>query len=121
MIRFLADENLPLASVRRLRDEGFDVASIAEDSPGIADAAVLARADRESRVVITFDRDFGELLYRYQAQYKQLAGVMYLRFRPRSPVEAAEQILAVLRNPQITLQGMYLTVERNQVRQRPLP
>lgn len=96
--------------MRRLRDEGYGVASIAEDSPGITDAEVLVPADRERRVVITFDRDFGELLYRYQAQYKQFAGVMYLRFRPRSPVEAAEQILAVLRHPQITLQGMYLSV-----------
>jgi predicted nuclease of predicted toxin-antitoxin system len=121
VIRFLADENFPLPSVRRLRNEGYDVASIAEDSPGITDREVLARADREQRVVLTFDRDFGELLYLHNLQYKQLVGIIYLRFQPITPLEAAERVLAELNKPGFTIQHLYLVVERQQVRYRPLP
>jgi predicted nuclease of predicted toxin-antitoxin system len=58
---FLANENFPLPSVRLLRQAGYDVASITEDSPGIEDSEVLTRAANEQQVVITFDRDYGEL------------------------------------------------------------
>jgi predicted nuclease of predicted toxin-antitoxin system len=61
---FLANENFPLPSVRLLRQAGYDVASVTEDSPGIEDSEVLTRAANEQRVVITFDRDYGELIYR---------------------------------------------------------
>jgi predicted nuclease of predicted toxin-antitoxin system len=121
VIRFLADENFPLPSVHRLRSKGYAVASIAEDSPGITDLEVLARADRERRVVLTFDRDFGELLYRHNLQYKQLVGVIYLRFHPTTPTEAAEIVLAELHKPGFTIRRSYLIVERHQVRHRPLP
>jgi Domain of unknown function (DUF5615) len=43
-MRFLANENFPLQSVRLLRQADLEVASITEDSPGIEDAEVLARA-----------------------------------------------------------------------------
>ena len=52
-MRFLANENMPLASVRVLRDAGFDVASITEDSLGISDEGVLRRAHAENRIILT--------------------------------------------------------------------
>jgi predicted nuclease of predicted toxin-antitoxin system len=63
-MRFLANENFPLPSVRLLRQAGYDLASVIEDSPGIEDAQVLSRAADEQRVILTFDRDYGELIYR---------------------------------------------------------
>ena len=51
MIRFLANENVPLPSVRLLRQAGYDVASMSEDSPGMEDAEVLSRATNEQRVI----------------------------------------------------------------------
>ena len=63
-MRFLANENFPLRSVNRLREAGYDIASITEDSPGVTDSEVLARAADEERIILTFDRDYGELIYR---------------------------------------------------------
>jgi predicted nuclease of predicted toxin-antitoxin system len=54
-MRFLANENFPLLSVRLLRQAELEVASITEDSPGIEDSEVLGAADEE-RVILTFDR-----------------------------------------------------------------
>ena len=61
-MQFLANEDVPMASIRRLRAAGYDVASIIEDSPGVKDESVLSRAHAEQRIILTFDRDYGELI-----------------------------------------------------------
>ncbi|MBP0003747.1 MAG: DUF5615 family PIN-like protein [Cyanobacteria bacterium SBC] len=63
-MQFLANENCPLPSVRTIRRAGYNIASVTEDSPGIDDRAVLTRAANEKRIILTFDRDYGELIYR---------------------------------------------------------
>ena len=60
----LLDENVPIATVRALRAAGHDVYSATESSAGAPDELLLARADAERRLLITFDRDFGELAVR---------------------------------------------------------
>ena len=59
----LANENFPLPALRRLRDAGVDVAAIAEQAPGMRDTEVLALARREERWLVTYDRDYGELVF----------------------------------------------------------
>lgn len=56
-MKLLANENIPLGMVRRLREMGHDVLAISEASPGVTDAVVLERARRELRTLLTFDRD----------------------------------------------------------------
>jgi predicted nuclease of predicted toxin-antitoxin system len=63
-MNFLADENFPVPSVTLLRSNGHDVASIREDSRGASDEAVLRRAVIERRILLTLDRDYGELIFR---------------------------------------------------------
>jgi predicted nuclease of predicted toxin-antitoxin system len=53
-MQLLANENFPLVSVQLLRQAGYDIASITEDSPGIEDPEVLARAVDEQRIILTF-------------------------------------------------------------------
>jgi predicted nuclease of predicted toxin-antitoxin system len=118
-MRFLADENIPLASVRRLRDAGHDVAAVSEGSPGASDSEVLTQATRQSRVILTFDRDYGTLVYREVAPAP--TGVVYYRFAPRSPEEPAERLLGLLMVPSLVIEGRFTVVERTQTRQRSLP
>ena len=63
-MRFLANENFPGDAVRALRARAHDVAWIRTDNPGSSDQEVLARAMREHRVLVTFDKDFGELAWK---------------------------------------------------------
>jgi hypothetical protein len=56
---FLANENFPQAAVKALVEGGSDVVWLA--CPGSSDQDVLARAASEKRVLLTFDKDFGEL------------------------------------------------------------
>jgi predicted nuclease of predicted toxin-antitoxin system len=116
VIRLLADENVPMASVHRLRNAGFDVAVV---EAGGGDAAVLARAARESRVLLTFDRDFGKLAL--QPGAPNSAGLVYFRMLPAHPEEPAEMLLQLTRNSRMPLEGFLTVIQRARVRQRVLP
>ena len=56
-VGLLANENLPDPAIRKLRAAGVDVVAVAEEMVGATDAEVLARARREERWIVTFDRD----------------------------------------------------------------
>lgn len=116
-MRLLINENIPLASVAALREAGHDVISITERSPGISDEAVMALAHHEQRIVLTFDRDYGELVFRRQLPLP--GGVLYLRFLPVSPLEPADYLARLIESG-IELEGRFTTGDREQARQRPL-
>ena len=60
-MRLLANENVPKSAVDALRSHGHDVAWVRTDRPGATDVDVLSKAVLETRVLLTFDKDFGEL------------------------------------------------------------
>jgi len=118
-VRFLADENVPLPSADALRAAGHDAASISRESPGVPDPRIPERAHREDRLVITFDRDFGELVFARGSS--GFPGVIFLRFVPQSPTEPAELLADLAARPGLTFVGRFTVVDREHVRQRPLP
>ena len=93
-MRFLANENFPTyPSIRILRESGYDVSSVSEEIRGAKDFEVLLHAQKNDRIVLTFDRDYGELIYHYGFF---AYGVVYFRFDPEYPEEPAEQLLKIL-------------------------
>ena len=60
--RLLANENFPAPSVQVLRSRGYDVVAVAERGAALGDTGVLALAEAEQRWIVTFDRDYGELI-----------------------------------------------------------
>lgn len=116
---FLANENFPLASIKRLRDANHDVASVVEGSAGAKDQEVFAHAQREKRIVLTFDRDYGELLFRQNLTAPP--GIIYFRFQPATPLEPADILLELLRMESVSLIGKFTVVGRRRIRQRSLP
>ena len=63
-MRFLANENYPSPSVKILREEGFEVRAISESDYGISDPEVIKIAVEQELVILTFDRDYGEIIFR---------------------------------------------------------
>jgi predicted nuclease of predicted toxin-antitoxin system len=88
-MRFLADESCDFAVVRSLRAAGHDVIAVASAQPGAADAVVIDLAVRERRVLLTEDRDFGQLVY---STGLPSAGVIYMRF----PAQARESLASAV-------------------------
>ncbi len=117
-MQFLANANIPMASVNVLRRAGFSVSAIVEEAPGINDRVILAKAAAENLVILTFDRDYGELIFRKKLPLP--AGLVYFRFAPATPEAAAQKLLSVMNNDRIDLMGKFTIIEKDRVRQRPL-
>ncbi len=116
MRKFLANENIPLATIFRLRKEGFDISSISLDAPSITDSEVMQIAADENRTIITFDRDYGELIYKHG--FRPPAGVIYLRMQNYQPEEPAELLLKLLNDQNLEFAGLFTVADEKSVRQR---
>lgn len=88
-MRLLADEGVDLPVVERLRRNGHEVSYVAEMAPGLSDDAVLELARRDGRVLLTADRDFGDLVFR---QRKLAGGVVLIRLAGLSAEKKADTV-----------------------------
>jgi predicted nuclease of predicted toxin-antitoxin system len=117
-MRILADENFPGIVVTQLRARGHDVLWARTDMPAAKDQDILDRARLEARIVVTFDKDFGELAVRRGLPASD--GVVLFRLSAPSPESVAARILAFLDTPR-EWTGCFIVVEDERVRIRPLP
>jgi predicted nuclease of predicted toxin-antitoxin system len=117
-MRVLANENFPGAAVDALRARGHDVVWIRSEAPGMADERVLARAVAEERVLITFDKDFGELAFR--AGLPAACGVILFRIPMASPAEVARRAVMVL-DSRTDWAGHFTVVLEDRLRMTLLP
>ena len=113
--KLLLDENIGSVVAARLRQEGYDFVSVFEEMRGAEDAAVLAQAIKEQRVVVTLDRDFGALIFR---DSKHHVGVLYLRLRKESAEHITKVLLNVLFEHGEELQGKFVVVSDYRIRIR---
>lgn len=93
-LRLLLDENIGARTAQELRLCGFDVASILEDASGATDNTVLKRAQKEKRIIVTLDRDFGTLVFR---DSKPHVGVLFLRLQKESHENITSVMMDVLK------------------------
>ncbi len=114
-MNLLADECVPAEVVARLRADGHAVEDAGDDAPGAPDDDVLARAAGSGRVLVTADKDFGELVYRLGRAH---AGVVLLRLAGLSPQDRAETVSLVFRERGSELPGNFTVVELDTVRVR---
>lgn len=106
----LADENIIRAIVDRLRADGMDVVWIAEVDPSVDDPGVLARAVAEHRVLLTDDKDFGELVVR---EGRPHCGVVLLRLAGMTPAERAELVSRLFTSAGSDLSDAFTVLERD--------
>ncbi len=116
-MNFLADENVEQPIIDALRSAGHDVVSVSEIAPGAHDDEVLRRANAESRILITNDRDFGELVYRESRASK---GILLLRFLTEDGRKKAAGLADLLPRIEPRLPGHFTVVTEDSVRLRPL-
>src|SRR3990172_7966027 len=112
-MRILANENFPGDAVNALRNQGHDVAWVRTDAPGTSDAEVLAHAQRENRIVVTFDKDFGELAFR--ARLPASSGIILFRISAPSPAHVARVAVAALES-RTDWAGHFTVVEDSRIR-----
>jgi predicted nuclease of predicted toxin-antitoxin system len=116
-MRLLANENFPRVAVEVLRSLGHDVLWVAESCPSVRDESVLALAVRDSCVLLTQDKDFGELAFRSGLPAK--CGIVLFRLVPL-PTLVAELARKVF-SENADFSGEFVVVEKGRIRERPLP
>lgn len=115
-MRFLADENVSRL-VERLRAAGFDVTVVGATQSGDSDNDVLQTAESEGRILITEDRDFGELVVR---QRLGVQGVILLELDRLSNAAEAALVVEIVSAQADKLTGNLFVIEPARVRVRPL-
>jgi len=114
---FIANENFPFPSILFLRQQGFDIESIQELLPGISDEEVIKRAQASKRIILTFDRDYGEMIFRY-APFNPPA-VVYFKEKGSDPVAAGKTLAKLYEDVSLNLANGFTVVESTSVRHRP--
>ena len=117
-MRIVANENFPEDAVVALRLAGHDVAWIRTEAPGSSDREVLHRAQTEGRVLVTFDKDFGELAFR--AGLPASSGIVLFRISAPSSFQIARVAVSVLAG-RTDWPGQFSVVEDRRVRMIRLP
>jgi len=112
-VKFLADESCAGPVIFALREAGHDVLAIAEVGKGAADEQVMERALSERRVLITEDRDFGELVY---ARRRGSAGVILVKFHSRARRAKPAAVVEAVGKLGARLQDGFAVVEPGRVR-----
>lgn len=116
MTRLLADENFPLASIEILEAKKYNVLSIAKFYPGITDSEIIKLANREERLILTFDRDFGQLIFKEGLIPER--GIFYFRLQQFQAEMPAHIILDILEKSNFDVSGTITVIEENFIRQK---
>jgi predicted nuclease of predicted toxin-antitoxin system len=114
-VNLLADEGVDRQIVELLRQAGHIVAYVAEDLPGTDDDAVLAQASTTSSLLITADKDFGEMVFRQRAVH---SGVVLIRLSGLSAEKKAGIIVTVLQERSAELTDAFCVISAGAVRIR---
>jgi len=112
-VRFVADESCDFALVRALREAGHDVIAIAELSPQATDEYILEMSRQAARILITEDKDFGELVY---AGTRETCGVILLRFPGDARAAMARALIDAVQSLADKLLSGFVVIEPGRIR-----
>lgn len=116
-MKFLVDQCCEKSVVMVLREAGHDVLSVDESMSGCADSVILALANKESRILITEDKDFGEMLFRL---HMRSIGVVLLRFHSSERPFRNARLLETVVSHGTALSGNFYVISRDKTRIRPI-
>ena len=116
-MRFLADENFPGPAVAALRGAGHDVVWLRTERPGTDDSDVLAWAVREGRILLTFDKDFGELAAKSVSA--QRCSVVLVRIPMQKSADDHQRLAAIIMSRD-DWAGHFSVLEPGRIRMRAL-
>jgi predicted nuclease of predicted toxin-antitoxin system len=116
-LRFLVDVGVGRVAEAALRETGCDVLSVADLDDRVSDAEILKLAAEEHRIVLTMDRDFGELIFRLGMAHH---GVLLLRLQDAGGPEKARRLAAIVEAHSEALPRSFAVYHRGELRVRPL-
>jgi len=116
-LRFLADECCDTGLVASLREDGHDVSYVLEGKAGLSDDEVLLEAYNEGRILLTEDKDFGELVYRLK---KPSRGIILIRIDVKQRHMKWLRLKKLMENYEERLPGHFVVIDTQKFRFRSL-
>jgi predicted nuclease of predicted toxin-antitoxin system len=116
-MKLVADENVDFGIIESLRKEGCEVIAIVEESPSIPDDEVLRLAQTHNALLITEDKDFGELVVRLKLRHQ---GVLLIRLSGLESLQKGVLVTKVLKQNYEKLIGNFSVLDEQQLRIRQL-
>ncbi len=115
-MKLLANENFPLSSIKILKNAGHDIIGVGVDFQGVSDEEVIRLAQNENRIILTFDRDYGELIFK--KGLRPDAGVIYLRWDDYKPDDPGKYLVEVFQSKEYRFDKMLTVIGEKTIRQR---
>lgn len=112
-MRFLADESCDFSVVRTLRTAGHDVLAVTELWPGSDDSLILDMALRDQRVLLTEDKDFGQLVY---ASAQPSSGIILIRYPATVRKTLGDAVLSLIESAEAQLVGRFAVLSPGRIR-----
>jgi len=116
-MKFLADECCDAGLVGALKADGHDILYASESLRGATDNEILKCAFDEGRILLTEDKDFGELVYRLK---RPARGIILLRFKVVDRTLKIPRIRNLLSNVPEQFSGSFIVIDKEKMRVRPL-
>lgn len=114
-MRFFVDENLGFEVVNFLRQDGHDVKSAIEDYVGVDDKKILSLSYKQNRILITADRDFGELIFNQKIRH---AGIIFLRLIDQTNENKIKILKEVIKNFALKIKNKFVVATETKIRIR---
>lgn len=115
MLRFFFDAGVGRLAEAALTASGLDVRSVLDVDPSMEDVSVLALAASEGRILVTMDRDFGQLAFELGAHH---AGILLLRLDRATGPEKAETLKSIVASEGERLRGRFTVYQGGKLRSR---
>jgi predicted nuclease of predicted toxin-antitoxin system len=114
-LKFLVDVGVGTKAENYLRQEGYDLKAVRAIDPRLPDEAIIHLAIAENRMIVTMDKDFGELVYRWRHAH---AGVLLLRMEEATGQEKAEAVAQILEQYSEQIKGRFCVCRKGRLRIR---
>ena len=112
-MRLLADECIETSIIEGLRKKGFEVDAVSEINPGTSDTSIIQLANESRAILLTADKDFGELIFR---QGRVTHEIILIRLHGLSRIKKTAILANALKEHQDKLIGSFSVIEPTQVR-----
>lgn len=113
-LKILADESVDYRIIVSLRDIGYTITSVVDSQPGLSDYEIVKWAQKDKLLILTEDRDFGELVF----SQKMKTGVLYLRYHHSKWQSISKICQAVIEKYMDELYSRFTVVTEKKIRTR---
>lgn len=112
-MKFLVDESCDFVVVRALRQAGYDVLAVCEMAPSMADRDVIQLAGKGKRILITEDKDFGQIFYSFTGQEHT---VILIRYPNNIRRKLAGDVVSLIKSYGKKITGCFVVIQPGRIR-----